>query len=101
MKIGSIVKLVNDKWKRPDVPWVRPRTNKTYTVRDIVLRSGSHCLLLEEIVNRKMLLLDTELCKTFFQEPAFCIKKFRELLPPDALSDEIKEALEDQTVTYN
>lgn len=101
MKIGSIIELVDDNWTQgPNVPWERPVKNKRYTVREIILRLKP-CLLLEEIINPKMLLRDPRTGAILYMEQAFLMEKFRELLPPDAMSGEIKEALKDQIVTYN
>ncbi len=93
MKIGSIVELVNDNWSKVPFPglWNLPVRGKLYTVRALINHRKGPGIHLEEIVNRKVLVVPSY----EWREPCFDIRKFRELLPPEALSEEIKEALEE------
>lgn len=97
MKVGSIVECINTSGIRFAVV---PKLNTPYTVREIIdighkipngygggLISDHVCILLEEIVNHKFV-------ENFVAyEPGYKIERFRELLPPDALQDEITELL--------
>lgn len=92
MQIGSLVECINDNF--PD--WVYkylikvPTRGEYYTVREIgecSCRATGVTILLEEIVNRK----------TFcdrgvrLEEPRFCLKNFREVLPPINIEEAIRK----------
>lgn len=93
MKIGSLVELINDKWgANYDDGVTYPVKRKTYTVREIDSDDrGEPCITLEEIINSK---------RVFYRgllEPAFYMKRFRELMPP---IENIEEFINENTLEY-
>jgi len=91
MKIGSLVELINDKWKNQPYDEVFPVKNKVYTVRAIEQESDGIGLLLEEIVNPPSQYIDA------YGEPTFRIERFRELQPPIV---NIEEYINQNTLEY-
>jgi hypothetical protein len=75
MKPGSLVQLINAKWRHKTDGVTFPETGKIYTVRDIVvsLPFKTEMIRLEEIVN--------PIAHTG-QEWGFLSWRFKEVLPP-------------------
>ncbi len=87
MQIGSIVECIRDDFETDGYKNVCfPVKGKTYTVREIQEDEGVN-IMLEEIINPKMLYLNG------YGEVYFDAEAFRELLPPDAVS--LEELLEE------
>lgn len=91
MKIGSIVKCIDDKFDPKSIELIpnRPRKGKIYTIRLIKpYLSKKIGILLEEIINEPLMLPDLD----GLFEPTFNIERFREL--PEIDINEIIEELE-------
>ncbi len=91
MGIGSLVELIDDSnWSIGfEILVQKPIKGKIYTIRDIgphLTIKRSVAILLEEIVNPKMQALSGD-----YGEPCFKPFRFRELLPPIAIEQELKQ----------
>lgn len=90
MRVGSIVRLINDNWSREDIDRIKllnsiaPVRNKDYTIRDIVHGNKGIGVTLEEIKNP---IISEQ------GEAMFNIDRFRELLPPMDIEELMEEIL--------
>jgi hypothetical protein len=87
MKVGSLVKCVNNKGHHPY--WIPAKLDTVYTVRDINVCPimGTTGVYLEEIVN--------ETNPYTGHEYGYLISRFRELVPP---IDNIEEHIEENSL---
>lgn len=93
MKPGSIVKCVRYFSNRTAEHTINyPEVNKDYTVKGVItsVYSGRIFITLEEVVNPAIFKSEYGTIETHF-----AADHFRELLPPEAMQEQIKELLEE------
>lgn len=103
MKIGSLVCCINNGSDYATYGMLKPTKEAVYTVREIVISGTVYgkgivrvtatedLIYLEELVNQKI-----DCGYGVLVEPAYCMKDFRELLPP--MEKELEELISEDLV---